>query len=95
MTTQQISTLISMRNLGAGYLKIANVLGVPKDTVKKYCQYHGIRCTDDSIKKPLCPCCGIELVSIPGKKSKRFCSDRCRYIWHNANRKKEVCNASV
>jgi len=94
MTTQQLSTLTMMRNSGAGYLKIAKVLGMSKDAVKKYCQYHGLRSTDN-IKKTFCPSCGTELVNIPGKKAKRFCSDRCRYIWHNAKRKQEASNASV
>ena len=82
-------------NSGAGYMKIAKALGMSKDAVKKYCQYHGLRSTEDLLKKSFCPVCGKELVSIPGKKTKRFCSDRCRYIWHNANRKQEVSNASV
>jgi endogenous inhibitor of DNA gyrase (YacG/DUF329 family) len=36
---------------------------------------------DDLIGK--CIKCGVVIVSIKGKKKKRFCSDRCRWDWWN------------
>jgi len=36
-----------------------------------------------------CLKCGIEIISIKGKKKKRFCSDRCRWDWWNNHIKEE------
>ena len=96
MTMQQISTLTTMRHSGAGYLRIAQVLGVSKDTVKKYCQRHGMtKETGAMPKEEFCSICGSKLIPIAGKKAKRFCSDRCRYTWHNSNRRQGAGNAAV
>jgi len=94
MTAQQLSTLMMMRDSGAGYLKIAQVLGVSKDTVKKYCQRHDLKNVTGA-KASLCPICGSKLVFVTGKKAKRFCSDRCRYIWHNKHRAQGGLNAAL
>ena len=40
--------------------------------------------TLDSIKFR-CLCCGIPVVQNPGRKEKKFCSDRCRAKWWNTH----------
>lgn len=96
MTSQQISMLTTMRNAGAGYQIIANAIGATKDTVKKYCQRHGMRSETGSARSlQFCPNCGVRLVSLAGKKAKRFCSDRCRYNWWNAQHRQEVRRATL
>ena len=91
MTSQQITMLTNMRSSGAGYQRIANTIGVSKDAVKKYCQRHGMRSETGAARSlQFCPNCGIRLVSLAGKKAKRFCSDRCRYSWWNAQHRQEA-----
>lgn len=34
-------------------------------------------------KKYYCECCGKEVMQKPGRKLKRFCSDKCRNAWWN------------
>lgn len=31
-----------------------------------------------------CPCCGVKVAQNPGRKAKRFCSDKCRNKWWNS-----------
>ncbi|MDD4069274.1 MAG: hypothetical protein PHF05_02380 [Candidatus Izemoplasmatales bacterium] len=41
-------------------------------------------CTSDDLIGT-CLKCGVVIVSIRGKKKKRFCSDRCRWDWWNSH----------
>ena len=46
-------------------------------------------------KKDWCQWCGMELWAVNGERPKAFCSDECRYSYHNAKKKmeREVSNA--
>ena len=37
--------------------------------------------------KGICKNCGEEMISIKGKKRKKFCCDNCRYQWWNNQKK--------
>lgn len=38
-----------------------------------------------SNKRTVCVSCGAPITQMPGKKEKKFCSDRCRNQWWNAH----------
>ena len=87
MTDTQRAQIIALRKKGQGYKKIAKLTGISENTVKSYLRRKQI--SDDilarSIQAGVCPTCGATLICIPGKKPKKFCSDRCRMRWWNTH----------
>ena len=63
---------------GHGYKKIAKILGISENTVKSYCRRHPVENS--------CLQCGRALSHTPGKKRKKFCSDKCRLAWWNTHK---------
>ena len=84
MTDEQKEIIHNLREQGVGYRKIAKVLGLSDNTVKSYCQRKGL----GGMKKTtvrvddihVCKFCGKEVKQTPGRKEKKFCSDRCRQL---------------
>lgn len=77
-----------LRTDGFSYGKIADVLGISANTVKTYCKRHGLGGVATMAVKNLddyrfCLCCGAKIKQVPGRKEKKFCSDRCRNKWWN------------
>lgn len=89
MTDTQRIQIRNLRAAGLGYKKIAEQMEMSENTVKTFCRRNGLggtialqgECTD----KHLCLCCGVEVMQNPGRKAKKFCSDRCRNKWWNAH----------
>ena len=84
MTDLEKSKIAALRSQGYGYKKIAQELGLSLYTVKAHCK----RNEPDTAAAPRdgkCLCCKQPLISVPGKKRKKFCSDRCRNKWWNAH----------
>ena len=89
MTDEQRNQIREYRANGMGYSKIAQALGLSENTVKSFCRRKGlggvvaftpnVTLTDTKV----CECCGAEVIQNPGRKLKRFCSDRCRNKWWN------------
>ncbi len=89
MTDEQRNQIREYRANGMGYSKIAQALGLSVNTVKSFCRRKGlggvvaftsnVTLTDTKV----CECCGAEVIQNPGRKLKRFCSDRCRNKWWN------------
>lgn len=72
-----------IRNLalkGYGYKRIASVLEISLNTVKSHLRRHPITsgCT-------VCLHCGKPVEQNPGRKEKKFCSDKCRMTWWNSH----------
>lgn len=72
-----------IRNLalkGYGYKRIASVLEISPNTVKSHLRRHPITsgCT-------VCLHCGKPVEQNPGRKEKKFCSDKCRMTWWNSH----------
>lgn len=94
MNTQQKTEIASLRSRGYGYTKIAQALGLSKNTVKSYCRRSGLSGTDfkpDDGSEPassFCLECGTVIRQISGRKEKKFCSDECRHKWWNAHPEK-------
>jgi endogenous inhibitor of DNA gyrase (YacG/DUF329 family) len=89
MNTQQKNQIASLRREGYGYTKIAQALGLSKNTVKSYCRRNDLSgiAADDPHVAPIvrfCPECGKEIIQAPHRKEKKFCSDECRHKWWNA-----------
>ncbi|WP_088227363.1 helix-turn-helix domain-containing protein [Desulfosporosinus sp. FKB] len=91
MTLFQKECIQRMRNEGKSYSKIADRLGISENTIKSYCQRNnlgGILVTDQKVTDELqalnlCPNCGKSLEHQPGRKRRKFCSDKCRMTWWN------------
>ena len=83
MTTEEKAKIADLRCNGYGYKKIAQAIGVSVDTVKSYCRRNGLNGVRTI--ETVCPCCGKTLINVPGKKAKKFCSDRCRNKWWNSH----------
>jgi endogenous inhibitor of DNA gyrase (YacG/DUF329 family) len=95
MTEEQKLQIAKLRANGYGYLRVAQVLGVSENTVKSFCRRNNLtgKATVEASKKQipaddgkhLCMCCGLSVEQNPGRKEKKFCSDKCRMKWWNKN----------
>ena len=80
MTEKQRNQALALASEGNGYRKISTVLGIPPSTVKSFLKRHSAN--GGSI---MCLNCGKEIVRVPKRKPKKFCSDKCRWDWWNAH----------
>lgn len=85
MTEEQRMQIVFLREAGNGYKKIAQVLSISENTVKSYCQRNNISRAEITLSgdERKCLCCGKPVKQNPGRKPKKFCSDRCRMQWWN------------
>lgn len=88
MNTQQKTEITSLRSQGFGYAKIAQALGLSKNTVKSYCRRNNLPSAvledPSGITPSFCLECGTAITQAAGRKTKNFCSDACRHKWWNA-----------
>lgn len=92
MTGLQKNRIREMKAGGCGYVRIAQELGISENTVKSFCRRNGLNrvaagtaALPGGGDKSACPCCGAEVRQNPGRKAKRFCSDKCRNAWWNSH----------
>lgn len=87
MTDEQRMQIIILREEGNGYKKIAQVMGLSENTIKSFCQRRKIGgvAVQEAPTDDVCQCCGKIVVQNPGRKQKKFCSDRCRMKWWNGH----------
>lgn len=85
MTDNEKKQVKQMRAKGMGYGAIAKALDVSINSVKTYCRRNNLTVGAVDGNTAYCECCGKEIQNIPGKKKKRFCSDKCRNAWWNEN----------
>ena len=85
MTEEQKNDIRKLREDGFGYKLIAKELGISSNSVKSFCRRNELFESKDQTLSALCEQCGKELVNIPKKKKKRFCSDTCRQAWWNSH----------
>ena len=92
MTTVQKNEVIRMRKSGLGYTKIAEELGISKNTVKSFCRRNRLAgeaaavASADTQEVKYCLHCGRQVMQNPGRKEKKFCSVECRNRWWNKNK---------
>lgn len=93
MTEGQKTQIANLRGEGYGYVRIAQALGISENTVKSFCRRKKLTGkaasqTMSAMTKDgnyFCLCCGKEVAQTPGRKEKKFCSDRCRNKWWNSH----------
>ena len=83
MTDSEKNTIRKLRDQGHGYKKIAAELGLSLNTVKSFCRRTTIIESNES--RTACEQCGITVEQSPGRKHKRFCSEKCRKAWWSAH----------
>jgi endogenous inhibitor of DNA gyrase (YacG/DUF329 family) len=81
MKKQEIKAINEMRLQGKTPGEIAWALGISVNTVRSHIRRH----PELEGGKP-CKNCGRPISTLPGRKEKLFCSDRCRMIWWNSHR---------
>lgn len=94
MTDSERMQIVELQAAGLGYRRIANILGLPMNSVKTFCR----RNPEGKREKKKCLHCGKTLEQTPKKKEKRYCSDQCRMAWWAAHRgelKKKVFHQLV
>lgn len=86
MTERQKMQITEMRQSGAPYSKITDILDISQSAVKSYCLRHEIKPVDKTAGREvtLCENCGAEIIQNLKGKHKRFCCDKCRNAWWNA-----------
>ena len=94
MTENQKTRIEDMRGEGYGYIRIAQTLGLSENTVKSFCRRRKLTGRTGAVPhtavpardgQHFCLCCGEEVAQTPGRKEKKFCSDRCRNKWWNSH----------
>ena len=85
MTDEDRMQIVELRKEGKGYKRIAQLLGLSENTVKSFCWRRHLLKENPEDKKDVCPCSGKVLVQRPGRKTKMFCSDKCRMKWWNSH----------
>ena len=58
---------------GYDYKRIANIIGLSPDTMKSH-----LRCHPPTEGMSVCLQCGKPIQQNPGRKEKKYCSDKCR-----------------
>lgn len=84
MTREQQEEVRSLRAGGAGYKKIATLLGLSVNTVKTFCRRNDKAQLSEEgtvAEGNLCPRCHKEIVQPPGRRRKVFCCDACRVAY--------------
>ena len=102
MTRGEKLLIAQYRAQGMGYTAIADTLGLPKNTVKSFCQRNGLgkgSGEQNDAQEDVCRQCGEPLEQTVHRKTRKFCSDSCRLAWwhthrdHGRNAKRRVCPA--
>ncbi len=86
MTNEQKEKIQEMRHNGISYTTIAEMIGIPRETIKSYCRRIGMYTpAKKPIKEGCCRNCGTPIVQNPKARKKVFCSADCRLAWWKAN----------
>lgn len=89
MKHQQKEAIRQLRQAGQSYAKIADLLGISENTVKSYCRRNELGGVSEGLSGSAlathCRHCGATVMQTPGKKARRYCSDKCRMLWWNAH----------
>lgn len=99
MTHEEKKQIGKMRAAGMSYTRIAEALDISINSVKSYCQRHGLGAgsAPETHPEPVTACqpqseagaceqCGSPVLRQAGRKRRRFCSDTCRQAWWASHR---------
>ena len=82
MTDNQKTQIQRLRQEGYGYVKIAQELNLPKNTIKSFCRRNPVEVIET---KNICKQCGKPIEQNPKRREKKFCSISCRIKWWNCH----------
>lgn len=90
MTEKEKRQIAVYREQGLSYTEISKKMDLSINSIKTYCKRHGLGGTrayeaDSSLVVVACEHCGNPVKQNPGRKLKRFCSDKCRNLWWNSH----------
>lgn len=81
MTAHEEQQIRLLQAQGFGYKRIASELGLSINTIKSYCRRHLTNESPAECQSGCCKNCGAEIKQLPNRKTKKFCSDKCRSAW--------------
>lgn len=90
MTDKQKNQIAEYRERGMSYTEISKKMDLSINSIKTYCKRHGlggVKAYEADGPAVIIPCehCGVPVKQNPGRKKKRFCSDKCRNLWWNSH----------
>ena len=90
MTDKEKNQIAIYRNQGMSYTQISKKMDLSINAVKTYCKRHGLGGVrayevESNAVITVCEQCGQPVKQNPGRKQKRFCSDKCRMSWWNSH----------
>ena len=99
MTDKEKNQIAIYRNQGMSYTQISKKMDLSINAVKTYCKRHGLGGVrayevESNVVITVCEQCGQPVKQNPGRKQKRFCSDKCRNAWWNDHKKKKKKKAN-
>ena len=77
MTKEQKEIITRLQRDGKGYRTIAAETCIPVNSVKSWIRRHPL----EGKNCGRCLQCGAPLSQTPGRRQKKYCSDRCRMTW--------------
>ena len=89
MSSTQKDLIVAYRKAGMSYRDIAEKTHTTSDYCRTICSRanRAQRQKMQDADMGLCLYCGHLVVNTPGAKPKHFCSDKCRYDYHNWEKK--------
>lgn len=87
MTSEQKTQISDLRRSGLSYVKIGEIVGISKDTVKTYCRRNNISTETHAVNPDviICKNCGKPVIQKNACRKMVFCSPSCRQDWWNAH----------
>ena len=88
MNELQKERIAILRRQGESYTKIADALGISVNTIQSYCRRNKIGVELPAVTETdsrFCKQCGVELIQQSGRKTRRFCTDKCCADWWKAH----------
>ena len=86
MTDKEKQQIKALRESGESYAQISKMMDLPINSIKTYCRRNNLTSIDVEREDKTSTCleCGKPIEQTPGRKKKKFCSDKCRMLWWNS-----------
>lgn len=87
MTDKEKQQIKILRESGESYAQISRMVGLPLNSIKTFCRRNNLVVANvqKKIETSICRYCGKPVEQNPGRKEKKFCSDKCRMLWWNSH----------
>ena len=94
MTDKEKQQIKALRESGESYAQISKMMDLPINSIKTYCRRNNLTSIDveKEDKTSTCVECGKPIEQTPGRKKKKFCSDKCRnQRWNSKMWEVRIC----